>query len=135
MSIWCLLAEFYGLCSMRTFTLYVLIPATLLLIAMAALDRIRGDGRLCRAVAIGAVGGLIAACAYDLFRIPFVVAAIDGVGPLWLRLPLFKVFPRFGAMILGQAFTAQQTDSQFTLMAHLLGWAYHLSNGVTFGIM
>ena len=28
MSIWCLLAEFYGLCSMRSFTLYALIPAT-----------------------------------------------------------------------------------------------------------
>src|SRR5438552_1784275 len=38
-SIWCLLAEFYGLCSMQTFTLWILIPATFLLIAMALLDR------------------------------------------------------------------------------------------------
>ena len=28
-SIWCLLAEFYGLCSMRTFIGYALIPSTL----------------------------------------------------------------------------------------------------------
>ena len=51
-SIWCLLAEFYGLCSMRT-SRFVFIPATVVLIAMALLDRARGDGRLWRAVAIG----------------------------------------------------------------------------------
>jgi len=77
----------------------------------------------------------LAACAYDLFRIPFVVAAADGVGPEWLRMPLFKVFPRFGAMILGQPFEATTPDSQFTLTAHLLGWVYHFSNGITFGVM
>jgi hypothetical protein len=84
---------------------------------------------------IGAVAGLVAACAYDVFRIPFVVAAIDQVGPEWLRLPLFKVFPRFGAMILNQPFDAAMTDSQFTLAAHLIGWIYHFSNGIAFGVM
>ena len=134
-SIWCLLAEFYGLCSMRTFTFWVLIPATILLIAMAVLDFVRGDRRLARAVAIGAVAGFLAACAYDLFRMPFVISAVDHVGPSWLRLPLFKVFPRFGALILAEPFTAQQTDSQFTLTAHVVGWIYHFSNGITFGVM
>jgi hypothetical protein len=134
-SIWCLLAEFYHLCSMRIFTIYILIPATFFLIVIAVFDRAKGDQRLWRAVMIGAIGGFIAACAYDIFRIPFVVAAIDHVGPMWLRLPLYKVFPRFGAMILGHTFTPNQTDSQFTLTEHLVGWAYHLSNGVTFGVM
>lgn len=134
-SIWCLLAEFYGLCSMQTFTLYVLIPATVALVAMALLDRARGDRRLWRAVLIGAVGGFLAAVSYDLFRIPFVLAAADHAGPQWLRLPLFKVFPRFGAMLLGHPFTPGQTDSQFALADHLLGWAYHFSNGITFGVM
>src|SRR5437763_2970873 len=134
-SIWCLLAEFYGLCSMRAFTLWILIPATILLIAMALLDLAKGDRRLWRAVLIGSIGGLLAAFAYDLFRLPFVVAAIDHVGPAWARLPLFKVFPRFGAMILGQPFTAAQTDSQFPLLTHVVGWIYHFSNGITFGIM
>jgi hypothetical protein len=100
-SIWCLLAEFYGLCSMRTFTLWVLIPATILLIVMAIADSLRGDRRLARAVMIGAIAGFLAACAYDLFRMPFVIGAIDHVGPAWMRLPLFKVFPRFGALIWG----------------------------------
>jgi hypothetical protein len=106
-----------------------------LLIAMAINDRFRGDQQLWRAVVIGAVGGLIAACAYDIFRLPWVIGAVDQVGPMWLRMPLFKVFPRFGAMILGQPFTPQTTDSEFTLAAHVLGWVYHFSNGVTFGVM
>jgi hypothetical protein len=134
-SIWCLLAEFYGLCSMRTFTLAVLLPATALLVLIAAMDYWRGDRRLFRAVMVGAVGGLLAAVAYDLFRLPWVVGAVDRVGPAWLRLPLFRVFPRFGAMILGEPFTPDQSDSQFTLMAHVVGWAYHFSNGITFGVM
>jgi hypothetical protein len=113
----------------------VLIPASLLLIGIAVLDRVRGDRQLWNAVLIGAIGGFVAACAYDVFRIPFVLAAVDQTGPTWLRLPLFKVFPRFGAMILGEPFAATATDSQFTLAAHLTGWAYHFSNGITFGVM
>lgn len=134
-SIWCLLAEMYHLCSMRGFTFAILIPATLALIGVALLDRARGDRRLWRAVLVGAVGGLLAAIAYDLFRVPWVLGWIDQVGPTWLRLPLFKVFPRFGAMILGIPYTANQTDSQFPLAAHLIGWIYHFSNGITFGVM
>ncbi len=134
-SIWCLLAEFYGLCSMRAFTIYALIPATLLLVLIAFYDLLDGDRRLWRAVAVGAVGGLVAACAYDLFRLPFVIAAADHTGPAWLRLPLYKVFPRFGALILGQPFSPNQPDSQFPLFTHVVGWAYHFSNGITFGVM
>lgn len=134
-SIWCLLADFYGLCPMQTFTFAILLPATSALVGLAIVDRFRGPGMLWRGVVIGAVAGFLAACAYDVFRLPFVVAAADGVGPEWLRLPLFKVFPRFGAMILGQPFDATTTDSQFTLAAHLLGWIYHFSNGITFGVM
>ena len=134
-SIWCLLAEFYGLCSMQLFTLAVLLPAMLALTGIAVWDRVRGPGELWRAVVIGSVAGLVAAVAYDLFRLPFVIAAAKDVGPDWLRLPLFQVFPRFGAMILGQPFTDNQLQSQFTLAAHLVGWIYHFSNGMTFGVM
>ena len=38
-------------------------------------------------------------------------------------------------MILGHPFDAVQTDSQFSLTAHLIGWTYHFSNGITFGVM
>jgi len=50
MSIWCLLAEFYGLCSMRTFTFAILLPATAALVALAVLDRAKGDGQLWQGV-------------------------------------------------------------------------------------
>jgi hypothetical protein len=134
-SIWCLLAEFYGLCSMRLFTFWILIPATAALVALAVADRTNANGLLWRGVVIGAAAGFLAACAYDIFRIPFVVAAADNVGPDWMRLPLFKVFPRFGAMILAQPYDANTTDAQFTLAAHAIGWIYHFSNGITFGVM
>ena len=134
-SIWCLLAEFYGLCSMRTFTFFILLPATVLLGLITALDYFKGDRRLFNAVIVGAIGGLLAAIAYDLFRLPWALGAADHVGPAWLRLPLFKVFPRFGALILGEPFTPATTDSQFSLAAHLIGWVYHFSNGITFGVM
>src|SRR5207253_1690719 len=132
---WCLLAEMYHLCSMQLFFFEVLLPATVVLFAIAILDRWRGDRRLWNAMLVGAAGGLLAACAYDLFRLPCVLGYIEHVGPTWLRLPLFKVFPRFGAMILGETFAPAQSDSQFTLAAHLVGWAYHFSNGITFGMM
>jgi hypothetical protein len=58
-------------------------------------------------------------------------------------MPLFKVFPRFGALILGepmeQGVSAGAPGSAwgagYSLAAHLLGWAYHFSNGATFGVM
>ena len=130
-SIWCLLAEMYHLCDMRTFTFFILIPATVALYAIALLDRKRGDGRMWRAVVIGTLAGSAGAVAYDIFRLPFVFSkqwSLDSVVP---AMPLFKVFPRFGALILGQPLE----QPSYSLSAHLIGWAYHFSNGATFGVM
>src|SRR5947208_10119025 len=38
-------------------------------------------------------------------------------------------------MILCQPFSPDTLESQFTLSAHIVGWIYHFSNGVTFGVM
>lgn len=130
-SIWCLLAEFYGVCSMQAFTLAVLFPATVAILALAIRDRICGDGHLWRAVVVGGLAGFVAACAYDIFRLPFVFAREWGIDDAVPPLKLFKVFPRFGAIILGEA-AEQPNDS---LAAHITGWAYHFSNGVSFGVM
>jgi hypothetical protein len=130
-SIAALLADFYGAAAMRSFVLWIQLPATAVLLAWALTDRARGSGRLWHAVAVGAAAGFVAAIAYDLFRLPFVFAKdwhLDGIVP---ALPLFKVFPRFGAMILGQAIE----QPTYSLAAQVLGWAYHFSNGITFGIM
>ena len=130
-SIWCLLAEMYGLCSMRAFTLWILIPATALLYGLAFWDRGRGEGTLWRGVMIGSVAGLIAAIAYDVFRLPFVFSHAWGLSGIVPQMPLYKVFPRFGAMILAQPVE----QMHYSLAAQLVGWTYHFSNGVTFGVM
>ena len=101
-SIACLLADFYRLCPMRLFTPFVFLPALLALFAFAVLDLRRGDGQLWRAVSVGLIAGLVAAVAYDLFRLPFVFAKEWGIESVVPPMKLFKVFPRFGAMVLGE---------------------------------
>jgi hypothetical protein len=131
-SIWCLLAEMYNLVDMRTFFFTILLPSTVLLYSIAILDRLRGDGRLWRAVELGTLAGLVGAVAYDTFRLPFVFSDAWGMGRIGIpQMPLFTVFPRFGALILGQPVEQQN----YSLAAHLVGWAYHFSNGATFGVM
>jgi hypothetical protein len=131
-SIWCLLAEMYHLVDMRTFFYSILLPGTALLYGIAILDRTRGDGRLWRAVILGTLAGLVGAIAYDGFRLPFVYSDAWGLGRIGVpQMPLFKVFPRFGALILGQPIE----QSSYSLTAQLIGWAYHFSNGATFGVM
>jgi hypothetical protein len=130
-SVACLLFDFYGLCPMRIFTPFIFLPALVALFVIAILDRSRGDGQLWRAVVVGFVAGLVAAVAYDIFRLPFVFAKEWGIAAVIPPMQLFKVFPRFGAMILGQPIE----QSSYSVAAQLLGWAYHFSNGATFGVM
>jgi hypothetical protein len=134
-SIWSLLVEFYAITSMRAFVLWVFLPATVAMIVWALWDRFAGRGYVWRVVWVGALAGFVAACAYDVFRVPFVFARemhIDAVVP---RLPLFKVFPEFGWSIRYGLDHSQHQMKMFTPLTHALGWAYHFSNGMTFGIM
>jgi len=130
-SIACLLADFYGLCPMSFFTAFIFAPALVALVALALFDQSRGDGQLWRAVWIGLAGGLLAAVAYDVFRLPFVFAKQWGIDGLVPPMDLFKVFPRFGAMVLGQPLE----QATYSLTTQIVGWIYHFSNGATFGVM
>jgi hypothetical protein len=116
---------------MRTFTLYIFAPAMVALLGFALFDRFRGDGMLWRAVLIGFVGGLLAAVSYDVFRLPFVFAKEWGISSIVPPMGLFKVFPRFGAMVLGQPIE----QSHYSMATQVVGWIYHFSNGATFGVM
>ena len=127
-SIWCLLGEMYHLWPMQLFTLAVFVPACCALVAFAIFDKLGRDGRACRIIIIGAIAGFLAAVAYDIFRLPFVFSAQWGLAGVVPALPLFKVFPQFGAMILGGGDGSSPA-------AILIGWAYHFSNGITFGVM
>ena len=115
----CLLGQIHGLWSMRVFACLVLVPSTLLLAAIAL--RNRGDFRNLETpagwIVLGAIAGLISAVAYDLYRLPFVMAGA----------PLFNVFPRFGELVL--------ESHEPRWLVHLLGWSYHFSNGAALGIM
>jgi len=130
-SIACLLAQFYGLCPMRSAVFFMFLPASICLGLVAGWDHFRGNGRLWRMVLIGCISGLIAAVAYDIFRVPFVFAKEWQITSVIPHLPLFKVFPRFGAMILGQPIE----QPVYSGLAQTVGWSYHFSNGATFGIM
>jgi hypothetical protein len=130
-SIACLMVEFYKLCPMREFTLWIFFPACAALIAIAAISFLKGDRQLARIVTIGIIAGLIAAVSYDIFRLPFVYAKEWGIANIVPPMNLYKVFPRFGAMILNQPLE-QET---YTTSAQLVGWLYHFSNGATFGVM
>jgi hypothetical protein len=130
-SIACLLADFYGLCPMYLFTPLIFLPALLALVGFAGLDRLRGNGQLWRAVWIGLFAGLLAAVAYDVFRLPFVFAREWGIASVVPPMDLFKVFPRFGAMVLGQSVEQEH----YSALTQAVGWGYHFSNGATFGVM
>ena len=110
----CLLGTFYGFWTMRTFACFAYLPAATVLAWFAW--RKRGTLRA-RWIVQGALAGLVAAVAYDLYRLPFV---LNGA-------PLFKVFPRFGELLLGG------TEPRSLVQA--LGWTYHFSNGAALGIM
>lgn len=115
----CLLGQFYGLWTMHVFGCWVLPPATGMLGWIAYRHRQRQPGLASPFTWItqGAMAGVLAAVAYDLYRLPFVLSGA----------PLFKVFPRFGELLLGA------TEPRW--LVHALGWSYHFSNGAALGIM
>ena len=104
---------------MHFFGCWVLAPATALLAIAAYLHRgqPRGLGSAYTWIVQGAIAGIVAAVAYDLYRLPIVMSGA----------PLFKVFPRFGELLLGG------TEPRW--LVHGLGWTYHFSNGAALGIM
>ena len=110
----CLVGTFYGWWRMKPFACYVYLPAIVLLAVFAWRYRRELPARW---IIYGAVGGIIAAVTYDLFRLPFV---LNGA-------PLFKPFGRFGELLIGQ--------SEPRWLVQSVGWSYHFSNGAALGIM
>ncbi len=129
-SIACLILHFYGLASMRFVFAAVTIPAFVILAALCWRSVRQVDKTFAKMVAIGSIAGLVAAIAYDLFRLPFVVLHASGYHYPF-ALPLFKVFPAFGALLLGQP----ALQANYSVSEYALGWTYHFSNAVGFGIM
>lgn len=110
----CLIGTFYGWWGMRPFACYVYLPAIVLLAVVALMHRRELPARW---IIYGAVGGIVAALAYDLFRLPFVLGGA----------PLFKPFAHFGELLIGQ--------SEPRWLVQSVGWSYHFSNGAALGVM
>jgi hypothetical protein len=69
------------------------------------------------AILIGALGGFLGTIAYDVVRIPFVMSGIR----------VYTPNSTYGIWILDADISSRFTET--------VGWAYHFSNGICFGIM
>lgn len=108
-----LLAKVFGLASLQFVTLAIFIPCALFLIVVWW----RKEPFLATALVIGFWGGLLGTFAYDVARIPFVL----------LGQRIFAPISVYGVWLAEADHSSQWTE--------VLGWAYHFSNGITFGIM
>lgn len=113
-----LLAWVYGLGPFAAWFWLAVVPALALLAAIAWAVSRPGSGhpRLRAALVAGTIGGLVGTAGYDLFRVPFAA----------LGLRLLDPIDSYGVLLLGA-----ESSSPLSGFA---GWAYHLSNGVGFGI-
>ena len=115
-SIGALLAQMYGLASMATFGRYVTAPGTVALVVLASVRR-PGLEEVQRRIRVGVVAGVVGVIGYDVVRIPF--AAIG--------MRVFAPIDSYGLMLSGQHMASPGSNT--------LGWLFHLSNGVTFGVI
>ncbi|MFG2848165.1 hypothetical protein ACGF12_34105 [Kitasatospora sp. NPDC048296] len=107
----------YGLGPFRLWFWSVTVPSlallTVITVATARSPRYR---RLHDSLVVGTFGGLVGTFGYDLFRVPFMLAGVR----------LFAPIDSYGLLILGADSSSPRTG--------LLGWAFHYSNGIGFGI-
>jgi len=112
-----LLAKMYGLASMQAVTLWAFLPCAVALVGVWAWGRRGGPTEIADALAIGVLGGLLGTFGYDLIRVPFLLAGLRVFAPI----------EAYGVWIAGAA--------QSSVWTAITGWAYHFSNGITFGVM
>lgn len=115
-SIAALLSDLLGLASMATTARFVTLPAMVALAALGA-SRLSGSEELQRRLRVGAVAGLVGTLGYDLIRVPF-----SAIG-----MRLFAPIDSYGLMLADAGMASPWTNT--------LGWLFHLSNGVTFGVI
>ncbi len=113
-----LLAKVFGVATLQSVTVFVFLPGALFLIVVWALGRQNGRHILYQALIIGFWGGLLGTLAYDAIRVPFLVLLGQRVfGPISV----------YGVWLAEADISSRLTE--------VLGWGYHFSNGITFGIM
>jgi hypothetical protein len=116
-SVGTLLIYFFGWMPMRQAVVWLLLPSIVLTILLVLWARSKPDAELFQRIAGGCWAGALATLFYDIVRVPIV----------WSGLPVFKAISYFGTVILDQPAP--------TLASEAVGWTYHFSNGVGFGLM
>ena len=114
-----LLAWVFGLGRFSVFFWTLSAPSIVALAAVGAWLGSTTDERWRRlrtAMVAGTIGGLIGTAGYDLFRLPFHLAGYRLLAPI----------DSYGVLLLGASGSSPLTG--------FAGWAYHVSNGVGFGI-
>lgn len=115
-----LLLQVAGLLDMQFTLSAVSFPGLLVFLSLATWARhAKREEFMCRLHA-GVLASLAATAAYDIVRALIWAAARGAIDP-------FRAHPVFGSLILHRPAT--------TAAAIAVGWAYHLWNGITFGVM
>jgi len=112
-----LLAKVYGVTSMRAATLGLAVPCCIALVIAWIWATRAPHKELASMLSLGFIGGLLGTLAYDVVRIPFHLAGQR----------IFAPIAAYGVWINDASASSRFTDA--------VGWAYHFSNGITFGIM
>lgn len=113
-SIAALLADVYGIAPMWRVFWLASVPSMVLLAVGAAWPGVHPELR--KRIRVGAVGGALGTLGYDLVRVPFALAGQRVFAPI----------ESYGLLIADASASSGLTST--------LGWLYHLSNGVTFGV-
>lgn len=113
-SIAALLADIFSIAPMWLVFWGASVPSMLLLAVLGASSRVHSDLRV--RIRVGALAGVIGTLGYDIVRIPFALAGQRVFAPI----------ESYGLLIANASASSGLTST--------LGWMYHLSNGVTFGI-
>jgi hypothetical protein len=113
-----LLAKVFGIASLQAVSLFVFLPCMFLLIGLWYWARRSGRHYLHQALVIGFWGGMLGTLAYDAIRVPFLIL---------LGQRVFAPISVYGIWLAEAEMSSRLTE--------VLGWGYHFSNGITFGMM
>jgi hypothetical protein len=113
-----LLAKVYGLASMQLVTIVIVMPCCVGLIGVWVWSLRTKRDFLSTALTLGVLGGLFGSLCYDLARVPF---------QLLMGMRVFMPISAFGVWLAEAPISSRWSE--------VLGWAYHYSNGISFGIM
>lgn len=113
-SIAALLADIFDIAPMHLVFWFASVPSMVLLAVLGSVS-ILGDEWRDR-IRVGALAGLVGTFGYDLVRVPFAIAGQRVFAPI----------DSYGLLIADASASSALTSA--------LGWTYHFSNGITFGI-